>query len=119
MTDKNILAYILEIDHQYRTGLAREHSYRPALQQLLAALLPQLTVTNEPARIACGAPDFIITRKSDALALAFLEAKDIDDQWLKDRKGRILTFADICHYKQIIFALTETQRIMQEIDAEK
>jgi len=37
-------------------------------------------------------------------------------KWLKDRKGRTLGFEDIFHYQKIIVALTETHRIMQEID---
>jgi predicted helicase len=37
-------------------------------------------------------------------------------KWLKDRKGRTLSFDDIMHYQKIIVALTETDRIMQEID---
>ncbi|MBU3010529.1 N-6 DNA methylase [Polaribacter vadi] len=38
-------------------------------------------------------------------------------KWLKDRKGRELTFEDILHYQKIIVALSETNRIMQEIDS--
>ena len=37
-------------------------------------------------------------------------------KWLKDRKGRTLTNADIEHYQKIIVAMVETGRIMQEID---
>ena len=37
-------------------------------------------------------------------------------KWLKDRKKRILTSEDINHYQKIIVALTETDRIMKEID---
>jgi predicted helicase len=37
-------------------------------------------------------------------------------KWLKDRKGRKLEFEDILHYQKIIVALTETDRIMKEID---
>jgi len=37
-------------------------------------------------------------------------------KWLKDRHGRQLTFDDIRHYQKIIVALTETDRIMKEID---
>jgi predicted helicase len=37
-------------------------------------------------------------------------------KWLKDRKGRTLEFEDILHYQKIIKALTETDRIMREID---
>ncbi len=37
-------------------------------------------------------------------------------KWLKDRKGRKLTSDDIDHYQQMIVALTETDRLMKEID---
>ena len=37
-------------------------------------------------------------------------------KWLKDRKGRALSFEDIAHYQKIILALMETGRLMQEID---
>ena len=37
-------------------------------------------------------------------------------KWLKDRKGRALSFDDIMYYQKIIVALTETDRIMKEID---
>ncbi len=37
-------------------------------------------------------------------------------KWLKDRKGRQLQFHDILHYQKIIVALTETDRLMKEID---
>ena len=37
-------------------------------------------------------------------------------KWLKDRKERELKFEDILHYQKIIVALTETDRIMKEID---
>jgi predicted helicase len=37
-------------------------------------------------------------------------------KWLKDRKDRVLDFEDILHYQKIIVALTETARLMGEID---
>lgn len=37
-------------------------------------------------------------------------------KWLKDRKGRVLSFDDIEHYRKIISVLVETSRIMKEID---
>jgi len=38
-------------------------------------------------------------------------------KWLKDRKGKVLSFDDIMHYQKIIVALTETDRIMKDIDS--
>lgn len=37
-------------------------------------------------------------------------------KWLKDRKCRTLTWEDIAHYQSMIVALTETSRVMGEVD---
>lgn len=37
-------------------------------------------------------------------------------KWLKDRKGRRLSYDDIAHYQRIVAALSETIRLMAEID---
>ncbi|HRO76801.1 MAG TPA: hypothetical protein PLP27_11705 [Crocinitomicaceae bacterium] len=37
-------------------------------------------------------------------------------KWLKDRKDRTLDFEDILHYQKIIVALSETDRLMKEVD---
>jgi hypothetical protein len=37
-------------------------------------------------------------------------------KWLKDRKGRKLTYEDTQHYQRVIVALNETIRLMGEID---
>ncbi len=38
------------------------------------------------------------------------------EKWLKDRKGRTLSKAEIAHYQKIVVALAETIRLMQKID---
>ncbi len=38
------------------------------------------------------------------------------EKWLKDRKGRTLSADDIAHYQRIVVALSETIRLMAEID---
>lgn len=38
------------------------------------------------------------------------------EKWLKDRKGRTLSPEDITHYQKIVVALSETIRLMAEID---
>ena len=37
-------------------------------------------------------------------------------KWLKDRKDKTLSYEDIMHYQKIIVALTNTARVMEEID---
>ena len=38
------------------------------------------------------------------------------DKWLKDRRGRTLSFDDLDHYKRIAAALSDTIRLMDEVD---
>jgi len=67
--------YLAQIEQAYKAGNATEHTHRPALKDLLEAFQPGIIATNEPKRIKCGAPDYIITRKD--IPLGFVEAKDI------------------------------------------
>ncbi|MDR6966125.1 putative helicase [Flavobacterium arsenatis] len=67
--------YISKLNILYQTGNAREHSYRGDLQNLFMAIVPDVLVTNEPARVACGAPDYVFTRKD--VPVGYVEAKDI------------------------------------------
>lgn len=85
MKTDSLKQYIDDLNQQYRTGIAREHSYRPALKNLLQSLLPKMVVTNEPAHFECGAPDYIISREKDHLPVFFVEAKDVNDNDLDGR----------------------------------
>ncbi|HLW07182.1 MAG TPA: hypothetical protein VKY45_06415 [Marinilabiliaceae bacterium] len=67
--------YVNKIDKRYRAGISREHSYRGDLQNLLESLCPETLVTNEPARVACGAPDYILTKRN--IPVGYIEAKDV------------------------------------------
>ncbi|GHU31915.1 hypothetical protein FACS1894172_07620 [Spirochaetia bacterium] len=66
--------YLNEIDQLYRSGYATEHSYRPALKNLIEAATGLVT-TNEPKRTRCGAPDYVVTRNNRPVG--YVEAKDI------------------------------------------
>ena len=81
----NISAYISELNRQYASGNATEHSYRPALKSLSETLLPDLTIINEPKRTACGAPDYILLRND--IPVAFIEAKiSLRHKTLRDKR---------------------------------
>ncbi|EQD66005.1 adenine specific DNA methyltransferase, partial [mine drainage metagenome] len=59
-----------------RRGDAGEHTHRPALKTLIEALAgPGVQAVNEPRRIACGAPDYVIAR--GMVPLGYVEAKDV------------------------------------------
>ena len=70
-----IKKYIDNLNLRFKTGISREHSYRGDLQTLLMDMVPGILVTNEPARVACGAPDYIITK--EGIPVGYIEAKDI------------------------------------------
>jgi predicted helicase len=71
----NVQQYTENLNRRYQTGISREHAYRGDLQALLESMLEGVLVTNEPARIDCGAPDYILTRKD--IPVGYIEAKDI------------------------------------------
>lgn len=72
----NISDYLKNLNRRYRSGISTEHTYRGDLQNLLEDLVQGVQVTNEPQRIACGAPDYILTRKG--IPVGYIEAKDLD-----------------------------------------
>jgi hypothetical protein len=76
--------YIDDIGKRYASGTAREHTYRPALQNLLEDVIPGVMASNDPARIECGAPDFILSRRK--IDVGYIEAKDIGDEPDKTEK---------------------------------
>jgi len=67
--------YLKQVKSRFSTGISTEHSYRADLQNLLNKMIKGITVTNEPKRQKCGAPDYIIQKKE--VPLGYIEAKDI------------------------------------------
>src|SRR2546428_1244124 len=92
--------YLKEIEHYYKLGISKEHSYRSSLQTLLPKLAPDITAVNEPKRVACGAPDYVVLRATAnvPLTVGYIEAKDIGlslDKIEKDEQmGRYLRALD-------------------------
>ena len=88
-------AYLEEIGRNLTAGNATEHTHRPVLQQLVQALDPQVRAVNEPKRVECGAPDYIVTRND--LPVGYIEAKDVGrsldeierDEQLKRYRGSL------------------------------
>ncbi|REG77530.1 type ISP restriction/modification enzyme [Algoriphagus antarcticus] len=80
----NTADYIKSLNSRYRTGHATEHTFRGDLQNLIESLAPGIQATNEPKRQACGAPDYILTKKN--IPVGYIEAKDIGDADLTGAK---------------------------------
>ncbi|WP_337995491.1 type ISP restriction/modification enzyme [Oleispirillum naphthae] len=76
MTDVALVAdFLSKVQAVHKTGVATEHSYRPALEALFNALEDGVVALNEPKRVKCGAPDFIVQR--GGIVVGHAEAKDI------------------------------------------
>jgi predicted helicase len=67
--------YLRAIQNEVAKRNATEHTHRPALKTLIESLGKGIIATNEPQRVECGAPDFIITRGE--VPLGYVEAKDV------------------------------------------
>jgi len=67
--------YLKELQKSLSTGQATEQTHRPALKSLLEAVGENITAINEPQRIECGAPDYIVTRAGTPVG--YVEAKDV------------------------------------------
>jgi predicted helicase len=67
--------YLKNIEKSFLAGNATEHTYRPALKELIESLVKDIEATNEPKREQCGAPDFIVTKAKTPIG--YIETKDI------------------------------------------
>lgn len=74
-----IQEYIDKVNTRYKQGNTTEHSFRGDLQNLLEILLPDINVANEPQRIKCGAPDYILSRKE--IRIGCIEAKYLGSKY--------------------------------------
>lgn len=79
-----ITQFMEQLAFIFGTGQATEHSYRSAFEKLFAGLGPNIHALNEPKRVECGAPDFIINK--NGLTIGHVEAKDINVS-LRNMKG--------------------------------
>lgn len=71
-----ISAYLNSVNTRFQSGISKEHSYRGDLESLIRQLVPDVEITNEPAKVTdCGNPDYVIT--DGKIPVGYIEAKDI------------------------------------------
>jgi len=68
--------YIKDLEKGLEKGISTEPSYYPYLKALIESIEKGINATNDPKRIECGAPDFVVDR--GATIVGYIEAKDID-----------------------------------------
>jgi hypothetical protein len=117
--------YINNLNQRYQLGNATEHTFRGDLQQLLESVVVKSRFELSP---------LLISPQGEKLGRVYINETQCFEnvpqiawefyiggyqpaqKWLKDRKDRKLEFEDILHYQKIIVALSETDRLMKEID---
>ncbi len=72
---QQINEYLSNLNTRFKTGISTEHTFRSDLQILIESIDNSVLVTNEPSRISCGAPDYIITKRN--IPIGYIEAKDL------------------------------------------
>lgn len=70
--------YRAALERDLQSGLATEHTYRPALERLIESL-DGAQATNEPRRAKYGAPDYTVWRREPhgPMTIGYIEAKDV------------------------------------------
>ena len=81
-----IQKYIEEVIRTFKTGHAREHAYRPALEMLVETINPSVNAVNDPKQQKVGAPDFVLLKSKTPIG--YIEAKDIDVDLDKEFKTK-------------------------------
>ena len=107
-----IKSYLAEIDREFKTGKATEHTHRPALKKPIEALDGGIRATNEPKRVECGAPDFVLRR--DGFTVGYVETKDLgksldeaEDSDQLVRYKRSLPNLILCHVAQLTQSISQ------------
>ena len=89
----NILEYLDNLNSDFKSGIASEQACHKNLLNLLKSHDKKLKVTNDSVFIACGTPNYIITKNN--IPLGFINAEDIGQDFksnfLKDKFDRYIT----------------------------
>ena len=67
--------FLAGLANALKSGIATEHTYRPALQKLFTTVLHPVQATNEPKHAPYGAPDFVLHHEHTPLG--HVEAKAV------------------------------------------
>ena len=116
-----VRAYLDALGNTLRLGNATEPSYYPHLQAFLKALEPNITATTNPKRIACGAPDFAISRQTahGPVTSGYIEAKEpgvsLDSIEQSDQLQRYLTLPNLLLTDFLTFRWYVDGELRQEV----
>ncbi len=77
MSKEAVRFYIEQLQKEFLTGSATEHTYRGHLKDLLEKCDKDIIAINEPKRVKVGAPDYLIATRKNHIEIGYIEAKDI------------------------------------------
>ena len=86
MSNSPIKTYLEKILRELKTGKALEHSYRPALKDLIEEISPKITAINDGKQMKVGAPDFQLYQNK--IPVGYIEAKDVNVNLNNELKTR-------------------------------
>jgi predicted helicase len=81
--------YLKKVEKELQSGNTTEHSHRPHLKSLIESFDKTILAINEPKRVKCGAPDYIVVRKQTPLG--YIEAKDVGIPLGNEEKSEQMT----------------------------
>ncbi len=81
--------YLKKVEKELQSGNTTEHSHRPHLKSLIESFDKTILAINEPKRVKCGAPDYIVVRKQTPLG--YIEAKDVGISLANEEKSEQMT----------------------------
>lgn len=75
MSEVFIQSYLRNVTKEFDTGKSLEHSYRPALKDLVEKMNSSITAINDGKQMKVGAPDFQLYKGK--IPIGYIEAKDL------------------------------------------
>ena len=81
----SLKVYLKELEKNLAFGNYTEHTHRFALKKFLESIYSDVNVINEPKRIECGSPDYILLKGN--VPLGYIETKDIGTSLIQVEKS--------------------------------
>jgi predicted helicase len=81
----NLTDYLHTLERDLLRGTTTERSHYPTLKTLIESLAKGISAINDPKRVACGAPDFVVSLGD--VPLGYIECKDVGEPLDKVERG--------------------------------
>lgn len=115
---ESLINYLNQVNKEYSSGQAREHSYRPFLKELIESVNERIHAINEPKQQKVGAPDFVLLKGKTPVG--YIEAKDVTidlDSELKkkDQIKRYSALGNLCFTNYLEFRFYNGEQELERV----